>query len=52
MEENLTFKIPNCLTKFAETKVAVTPMKAHNPLKPPIIDGLRPVRQYQPKIKI
>ena len=37
-----TFKMPNRLTRLAETKVAATPIKAHNPLKPPIIDGFKP----------
>lgn len=34
--------MPRCLTIFAETNVAATPTKAHNPLKPPIIDGFKP----------
>jgi len=34
------------LTKVADRNVAATPMKAHNPLKPPITDGLTPVEQY------
>lgn len=37
-----TFKMPKCLTIFADTNVAATPIKAHNPLKPPIIDGFKP----------
>lgn len=37
-----TFKIPNRRTKYADKNVAATPMKAHSPLKPPMIDGFRP----------
>ena len=33
------FKMPTRLTKFADKKVAATPITAHNPLKPPITDG-------------
>lgn len=39
-----TFRIPNRFTRLAEINVAATPMKAHNPLKPPIIEGFRPVK--------
>lgn len=34
--------MPSWLTIFADTKVAATPIKAHNALKAPIIDGFRP----------
>lgn len=37
--------MPNLLTKAADEKVAATPIKAHSPLKPPITDGCRPVKQ-------
>lgn len=37
-----TFRMPSRLTIFADTNVAMTPIKAHNPLKPPIIDGFSP----------
>lgn len=34
--------MPSWLTIFADTKVAVTPIKADNALKAPIIEGFRP----------
>lgn len=34
--------MPSRFTMLADTNVAATPMKADNPLKPPIIDGLIP----------
>lgn len=34
--------MPSRSTIFADTNVAATPIKAHNPLKPPIIEGFRP----------
>lgn len=37
-----TFKIPSLRTMYADKNVAATPMKAHNPLKPPMIDGFKP----------
>lgn len=37
--------MPNLLTKVADKKVAPTPIKAHNPLKLPITDGFKPVKQ-------
>ena len=37
--------MPNLLTKVADKKVAATPIRAHNPLNPPITDGFRPVKQ-------
>lgn len=36
--------MPNRLTKFADINVAATPIKAHTPLKAPMIDGFRPVK--------
>lgn len=40
-EEN-TLNRPSCFTMLADTNVAAIPMKADNPLKPPIIDGFKP----------
>ena len=40
-----TFKMPNCLTKVEDTNVAATPIKAHIPLNPPMIDGCKPAEQ-------
>lgn len=34
--------MPSRLTRLADTNVAATPIKAHSPLKPPMIDGFRP----------
>lgn len=36
--------MPSRLTRPAEMNVAATPMKAHEPLKPPMIDGFKPVK--------
>lgn len=36
-----TFKMPNFWTSLAEMNVAATPIKAHNPLKPPMRDGFK-----------
>ena len=41
-----TFKIPSRLIRLADTNVAATPIKAHNPLNPPMIDGFRPVKEF------
>ena len=46
-EDEATFKMPSRLTRLADTNVAATPIKAHNPLKPPMIDGFRPVIMRQ-----
>ena len=43
-----TFKMPRWFTRVEDTNVAATPIKAHNPLNPPMIDGCKPVK---PKIK-
>jgi len=45
--KHFTFKMPTRLTKFADKKVAATPITAHNPLKPPITDGFTPVEKRQ-----
>jgi len=37
-----TFKMPNCSTRVEDTNVAATPMTAHIPLNPPMIDGCKP----------
>jgi hypothetical protein len=44
-QTDATFKMPNRLTKSADINVAATPIKAHNPLNTPIIDGFRPVKK-------
>lgn len=36
--------MPSRLTNVADKNVATTPMDAHNPLNPPIIDGFTPVK--------
>ena len=40
-----TFKMPRCLTRVEDTNVAATPIKEHNPLNSPMIDGCKPVEQ-------
>lgn len=45
-----TFKMPSFLTRVADMNVAATPMKAHNPLNPPITDGLVPVKHHKDTI--
>lgn len=42
--EIITFNTPNSFTRAADINVAETPMNAHSPLKPPIIDGLIPAK--------
>lgn len=37
--------MPSRLTRHEDTNVAATPIKAHSPLKPPMIDGFKPVKQ-------
>lgn len=44
--------MPNRLTKSADINVAATPIKAHNPLNPPMIDGFRPVKKYNIVIRM
>jgi hypothetical protein len=39
--------MPNCLTRVEDTNVAATPIKAHIPLNPPMIDGCKPVEQLR-----
>lgn len=39
--------MPNFLTRVEDTNVAATPIKAHIPLNPPIIDGCKPVEQLK-----
>lgn len=36
--------MPSLFTKLADMNVAAKPMIEHNPLNPPIIDGLMPVK--------
>lgn len=43
----MTFRMPNRLTKFADKKVAATPITAHKPLKPPITDGFTAVEKRE-----
>ena len=40
-----TFKIPRRRMRAADTNVAATPIKAHNPLNAPIMDELRPASE-------
>ena len=44
--------MPNRLTKSADINVAATPIKAHNPLNAPMIDGFRPVKKKKPHIVV
>jgi hypothetical protein len=49
-QTDATFKMPNRLTKSADINVAATPIKAHNPLNSPIIDGFKPVNKPTSKL--
>jgi len=41
--------MPNCSTRVEDTNVAATPMKAHIPLNPPMIDGCKPAEIFKKK---
>lgn len=44
--------MPSRLTRPAEMNVAATPMKAHKPLKPPMIDGFKPEKCKRQQLTI